>query len=151
MSKERGKNTGPKSEVGQKRKELYANTWAKIKSSLEAGYYLEAITLCESIICDRLEARIGWLSAKKSAQFNTIGKNIEILGYLDADERIQETYKKILKWASGRNEALHQMAKVPSKDSTNWAQKYEFARDVAEEGVRIAKELSNHLKRVNKE
>ncbi|QOJ27640.1 MAG: hypothetical protein HRU80_01665 [Ignavibacteriales bacterium] len=150
MIKERAKNTGPKSEVGQARKELYANAHFRIKESIEKGFYLEAIALCESIICDRLEARIAWISPQKKTIFNNIGNNLDFLEPREPDTLLNDTYLEIRKWAKDRNKTLHEMVKLELINYEDWNKKYDEAKKTAIQGLRIAKKISNHVKRVNK-
>jgi len=42
--------------VGKARQKVYAHVLNRIKKSIEAGFYLEAVTLEESFITDRLDS-----------------------------------------------------------------------------------------------
>ncbi len=69
--KVRAKNTGTASVVGQVRHHLYQNAFKRINDSIEAGFYIEAISIIESIITDRLEARISFITDNEQI-FDTI-------------------------------------------------------------------------------
>lgn len=44
-------------EVGLERYKLYKSAFSRINKAIKEEYYLEAITLVESILADRLESR----------------------------------------------------------------------------------------------
>ena len=49
---------GKKSKIGQERRHVYAGVWRAIKHATIQGCWLEVIALSESVIADRLEARL---------------------------------------------------------------------------------------------
>ena len=56
VGKKRQTNTR-RNDVGKKRQAIYAAGVEQIKMAIAQDYALEAVTLCESLIADRLEAR----------------------------------------------------------------------------------------------
>ncbi len=62
--------------VGKHRREIYKSAFKQIKLANEDSYYLEAITLIESLITDRLESRLSYLDGKDFS-FKNISKLIE--------------------------------------------------------------------------
>jgi hypothetical protein len=58
--------------VGQERYALYKATFEWISKSINEGFYLEAISLEESLITDRLESYLTWLR-KTDFSFKTLG------------------------------------------------------------------------------
>ncbi|MBK8182926.1 MAG: hypothetical protein IPK63_08495 [Candidatus Competibacteraceae bacterium] len=47
--------------IGITRYQLYKRAYAKINESIKQGFYLEAISIIESLISDRLESRLTFL------------------------------------------------------------------------------------------
>lgn len=67
-SKKKRAVSSESNDVGSKRHELYKGVIGKINSAIEAGYYLEAITLEESLICDRFASRFTYLCKDKELE-----------------------------------------------------------------------------------
>ena len=64
----------PGSVTGKTRYLLYRKGISRVKESIKSGYYLEAITLCESLIADRLESRLKFLTSSDKYSFRPLGK-----------------------------------------------------------------------------
>ena len=66
---------------GTLRYRLFVRARKRIESSIRRGYFCEAIAICESVIGDRLESRLSYLS-KKNIGFRNLGHliiNLKIL------------------------------------------------------------------------
>jgi hypothetical protein len=153
--KKRVINTGAKSPVGQARSHLYRHTLARIKEATQAGFALEAITLLESVISDRIEARLeaaGLECEGKKSKFRPLGKMIEALtGAKSPDDAAdKEVYARVGNWAGRRNKALHAMAKFASAEDATWDEKYSTAKQAATDGLKLFRELDSIVKRLNR-
>lgn len=75
-SKVRAINSGPRSPEAQSRYQLYRQCNAQIKHAMSQGFYLEAISLIETIIADRLESRIAHVNGQDDIyrKFGTISE-----------------------------------------------------------------------------
>ena len=95
-------------EHNQARRELYVHAAERVKEAIAAKYYLEAITLLESLISDRLESYIeketqqpGELlslgrnisRAKTCAEASSIPESVELLPYLETSSYVEERQK----------------------------------------------------------
>jgi len=144
--------------VGKQRQDLYRCAYKRIKDAVEAGFMLEAITLCESVIADRMEARRACIHDQKESKrkFGTLGSLIKDLrgqakgSFADPNSEIQDVYTKISEWANRRNEALHEMVKLSEFDQTNWDVRYEGLHKVARDGKRLAREIGNLVTKLNR-
>lgn len=67
--------TASDNDIGQERHKLYKSSFSWIKKSIGAGYYLEAISVVESLVADRLESYLSLLLAKDFS-FKTLGEVI---------------------------------------------------------------------------
>lgn len=148
------KSSGTKSKTGQARRTLYARCLERIRSALEDGYVLEAITLLESLITDRLEARLASIHAQKpeKRKFSTVGKLIQELSGKkvgESDEALA-VYVKVAKWADKRNEAIHEFAKLREGSTKKWETKYSEARGAVEEGGKVFRELDKIVRKLNR-
>lgn len=158
-------STGKKSTEGKLRYDYYRNTKNRIKEAFEKGFYLEVITLCESIICDRMEARIAYLSSEEDRKFRPIGDNCKKLGYTYSDENdkifehsgkeletnteARNLYGEIYKWRNLRNNALHEMAKFKEGDLDDWETKYMKTEIIAQKGKILATKVGEQVKKLN--
>lgn len=142
MSKEK-RAVANNEQIGQLRYDTYRKSIDRIKSSIEAGYYLEAITLCESLISDRLESRLNYLTNSDNFSFKTLGKLQEGIIKHDNVEELQRMmiYQKgdLDIWRDSRNNALHSMAKIANDDKSDWENKLQKYKKIAEDGEELRK------------
>jgi len=133
--------------VGMQRYRTYKASISRINTSIENGYYLEAITLCESLIADRLESRLNFLTGSDKYSFKTLGKLQEGIGKNETDKSLidlVEFNKGTLDlWREKRNNALHAMAKMEDGDSREWEDKIAECKKIAEEGEVLRKLVFN--------
>jgi hypothetical protein len=147
-------NEGPKSSVGQARYHLYGKTLNRIKDAMEVGYYLEAVTLVESLIADRLEARLALCHDQDESKrkFSTLGKLAEELSgkRLAEPASIKPYYEDVIEWADRRNKALHELAKLPENSEKDWDEEYKGVKDTAEEGLKIFRNIDQEIRNLNR-
>ena len=147
-------NKGPNSLVAQARQKLYREAILRIKNAIEHRYPLEAIALLESMIADRLEARLAKIFIQDPCKgaFSTLGKLTKKLGgeELKENEAAKDLYKAVKTWAERRNEALHQMVKLAEGDTKDWAGRLEEAQATAEAGMTLFRKLDALVGKLNK-
>jgi hypothetical protein len=152
--KKRAINAGPKSIPAQSRKSLYIKAISRINNAIEHRYPLEAIALIESMIADRLEARLACLFKQDpdKRKFSTLGKlTDELCGKKSKDsDEAKAVYENVAKWANRRNEALHQMVKLAEGDAKDWQMKIEEAQATAAAGLLLFRELDAVVRELNK-
>lgn len=131
---------------GHKRYRIYQSVIDRYLKAKEQGFYLEAITLMESIITDRLESALiyrGELSQDKA--FITLDR---CLNKLKGKGIISEAlFERIEIWKDERNHALHEMAKIEEGDESSFEQRYSEQERVANDGYEIFKSLKKERKR----
>jgi hypothetical protein len=132
-------------DVGTKRFRVLHAAAERAAEAYKIGFYLEAITLTESLLATRLESRLTWVRQcqKKSgaAKFSTLGDlctkllsgNAKVAPDWDA---FQAPLQEISKWVKQRNEALHEMAKLVEGEGHNFNKSYARCRATALEGFR---------------
>ena len=64
--------------IGPRRQALYREAFSRISNAIRDGYFLEAITLTESLLTDRLESRATFL-LQCEFSFKTLGSLINKL------------------------------------------------------------------------
>jgi hypothetical protein len=138
------------SAVGKHRREIYKSAFKQIKAANEAGFYLEAITLIESLITDRLESRLSYLDGKDFS-FKTIGKLIEKSIKIETDSVLKILIEKDLrKWADGRNKSLHEMAKIAEGDFSSWDDRYFKLKNISTKGMTLLRKIDRRCEKLKK-
>jgi hypothetical protein len=152
--KKRAINTGSQSIPAQARRELYGNAITRITNAIEHRFPLEAIALLESMMADRLEARLACIHKQdpEKLNFSTLGKLTQDLSCTKSAEsdEAKAVYTKVAAWAVRRNEALHQMVKLAEGKEAEWATKVREAQETAETGLLLFRELDTLVKKLNK-
>lgn len=135
--------------------EAYREAWSRIKLAQEKGFFLEAITIEESIMSDRL---ISYLTRNPKAPDpkDKKGRTLSFAKLLEkckkhfsessSTEKAQELIAKIDTWRESRNAAIHAIVKSESGGDINTF--LETAKTVADEGEQLAKELCKLDKRM---
>lgn len=134
------------SDKGMKRYRLYKSVIDRFMDARRDGFYLEAITLMESLITDRLESILihyGIIRPEKS--FLMLGPCIKALqeaqGILSDDLLAQ-----LDDWRKARNQSLHEIAKIEEGDSAIFNQRYENLQSIAIGGYNLFKAIKEETK-----
>lgn len=153
MKKRRTENK-PGSSTGRERQALYTAGVAQIKLAISEGFFLEAITLSESFITDRLEARWAWINQQSSnaRQFRTLGQVArDLLGKKSESEEARKTYELAVEWSKGRNEAIHEMFKHAENCAfLTWTERYSGTASIATNGLLLARRTDLLVRKLNK-
>jgi len=136
----------------------HREAWGRIKRAIANGYYLEAVTLEESVISDRLLsyfARIG-IPEPSSNRFISLGKLIEQLRkhvpepICDPirEPRFTNLQKSLLDWKNDRNHVVHGIVKSAGDKHDDVLDFFREAERIAREGEQIAKSVNNWYRRL---
>lgn len=135
--------TADTTQKGEIRRDRYQRVLEQYKRAMESGFYLEAVTLMESIISDRLESRATYLG--KTTGFDTLGKLCNILS---SDTVLKDIIPQIVDWKNGRNRMLHEMSKIDASDmAEDFDEKYESGRLLAQSGLDIFRQVDAAVRR----
>ena len=151
-------------DVGQKRNKLFKGVIGRINDAIENGYYLEAITLEESLICDRFASRFTYLyeknhpSLKELKSFSKtnfydimLGPIVRGVKEIEEDDEIIHFCENDLKeWKNLRNESLHEMAKLPKNSDKTFPDKYAQLEDIAKNGLKIFRKAEKLINKTKK-
>jgi hypothetical protein len=138
----------PGTDVGALRYTLFKEGHARIQAAIGAGFFLEAITLTESLIADRLESRLSFLTGS-DISFLSLGPLIDLT-------KQHETYPEVRglvtsdvdDWRRQRNAAAHEMLKIESGDRRSWDDRNSQLKVVAKGGYRILRTLVRAIDRL---
>jgi hypothetical protein len=131
--------------VGAKRFRLLCAAAKKAAEAFHHGFYLEAITLTESLLATRLESRLTWVrecqGKSEPVKFATLGYLCNELLKGDAKAApdwaaFEDPIRAIREWAEKRNGALHKMAKLVEGDR-DFNSNYNRCRITALGGFRV--------------
>lgn len=135
--------------VGQLRFELYKQAIAQFNQAIEAGFYLEAITICESLIADRLESRCAELG--KPIAFKPLGDLIKRIKQIETDDLIRNVVVGDLdNWRLKRNTALHEIVKFEKGAIPNWENRVEQYQTYAATGMVIFRAIDAQVTKLRK-
>jgi len=133
----------------------YSYAFKQINKAINDEYFLEAITICESIITDRLLSYGEYLTADKIGDKATLG-NVLIKIKKNKKFIINEETKKLIeevdKWRIKRNSCVHSIAK--SDPGTPTATIDDFlagSKICADEGKKIARKVCDWHKKTKEE
>lgn len=124
--------------VGQVRFNLIKNAINRAHRAHNQGFYLEAISILESLMSDRIESHLQKTIGMKSQ--STLGS----LARKARDHKLidQELAARTIIWSNHRSLVLHELVKVSDKIETSWTARLAFARSISEEGFELHEILS---------
>ncbi len=129
--------------VGIARYMLYKSAFERVAAAIERGYHLEAITLLESLLTDRMESRASYIT-KTNVGFRTLGQVITLLGKHEQVEAIKTFVKSdVDAWRVRRNSALHELVKMEPGDRRTWEERIASLAETAREGIRVLRHFDS--------
>ncbi len=130
------------------RYEIIKSAISRFNTALEHSFFLEANALIESLICDRLESRIGELT-HKSVEFGTLGDLLKKLNSMETDIELKNIMNNILyQWAGKRNIIIHQAAKIELGKKKDWNDYLRLAESTAIDGRKAFDNYNKHLQKL---
>jgi hypothetical protein len=126
----------PRDGSGMTRHQLYIEACKRIESATAAGYFLEAITLLESILADRLESRASYLTDRNEG-YQSLGPLIRTLRQCEIVADFRPIIEQIDAWRKRRNEALHEVVKFSSGERPTWEDKVGPLPEIVREGKEV--------------
>jgi hypothetical protein len=135
----------PGSSVGKLRRNLYHQAFDHIANAMDNGFYLEAITLIESLISDRLESRLTQILGNDFS-FRTLNDLIEQTRKNEPDEMLKNLVTIDLnEWRKQRNSSLHEMVKVQAGDESTWECRVMKLPFIATNGLELLRKIAKRV------
>jgi hypothetical protein len=149
MTKARKRAVGSSgNDVSQERYELYKAAFEWIAKSISKGFYLEAISLEESLITDRLESYLTWLT-KTDFGFMTLGKLQKEIDKHETDATLRQLVLDDLdQWRKARNKAAHEMVKIEDGKQISWNDRMKVNQAVAEVGLNLVRKIDRQTRKL---
>ncbi|MFZ1324828.1 MAG: hypothetical protein WAT67_02175 [Candidatus Contendobacter sp.] len=136
--------------IGITRYQLYKRAYARINESIKQEFYLEAISIIESLISDRLESRLTFLKGSDFG-FKTLGQLISEINKVEADSQLKDFVTKNLdSWRFIRNKALHEMAKLEQGNILTWDDRMKDLAPCAKDGLIILRFIDRRCSQLRK-
>ena len=140
----------PGNEVGKQRYDIYRYATVWVETALRQGYNLEAITLIESLISDRLESRLSQLLGQDFS-YKTLGGLIITIKDKETDEKLRALVLNDLDpWRNDRNSAMHEMVKLADGDTKTWQDRMDALVPVANRGYEIYRKIATRVRGLKK-
>lgn len=140
----------PGSEIAKARAAMYKSAYSRIAESSKAGFHLEAITIIESLISDRLESRLTFV-LQRDFSFQHLGSLITKARQVETDPTLLNLVDQDLdKWRKSRNKALHEMAKIADGDTSSWQDRVNGLVPISEEGLKLLKTIEKQIRALKK-
>lgn len=123
------------------RYENYKASISQIHKAMEAGFFVESITLIEGLLTDRMESLINELDG------STVGQSLTFKELTDklqskASAEYNEVLTKIDAWRKRRNGAVHSL---PKELEPAFSARYDSLKSVAEDGYELFREFDKLL------
>jgi hypothetical protein len=148
-------NGGEGTAAARQRYDLYKLANEQLKAAYQAGFYIECVAICESIISDRIEARLQFLrrGTDKPSQIDSLGRLLRQIEDIESEDQaeLRATYVSIRDWSNARNEAVHQFVKVAEENNlANVKDRKHQAKIAARDGQILMRIISKLVRKHNK-
>jgi hypothetical protein len=136
---------------GIDRYEIIKSALSRFNTAFGHSFFLEATALIESLICDRLESRIGELT-QNPVEFGTLGDLLKKLNSIETEVELKNIMNKILyQWAGKRNIVIHQAAKIELGKKKDWNGYLRLSESTAKEGRKAFDYYNKQLQKLRKQ
>ena len=145
------------------RGKLYASGFQRIEESIESKFFIEAISICDSMITDRLMAYTQTLLHKEPKQYITNGLYDALMSFSHTtketnirdnkqNDGYRELYKKIEDWIQERNTCVHNYVIVDKRslDADDKDRELHMNK-TALEGYQLVREVMKYTDKVIEE
>ena len=129
----------------------YKEAWRRVDAAIEGGYYFEAVTICESIISDRLFSYVTGVSPESKLKIkSSLGDLIAEWKKTAGDSLPKGLADEVDAWRLDRNSIVHGLVKsAPGRPTDDVGCFLEKAKEAAIAGKRLARQVSSwHKKRL---
>ena len=140
------------SEQNKRREELYARGFDQIRNAYDKGFFIECVTIIDSMITDRLEAYVQFLLHGEDKQFvaESLFNAMKSFGSVTKekgvrDEDFKQMNKMIESWVPKRNYAVHNFVIVRQDSLDESADiRLQNLKDAADEGLLLVREVMSY-------
>jgi len=135
------------SDVRLQRHTLYASVLSRVNQAINGGYNLEAITLLESIIADRLESFCNEQTNSNQFAFKMLNQLINESRKYPITDNWLVLLNELNTWRDNRNRFLHEMAKIEEGNNSTFEDKYSNSSAYAVQGKELFHKIDNEIRK----
>jgi hypothetical protein len=135
-------------EIGQLRRVLYEKAIVRLDRAIHEGFWIEAIAIEESLICDRLESLVE-KCADKAVNFGTLNELVKKARPYCRDSMLS-VLDEVDRWRPLRNRAVHELVKVKMGTYISWSQRLRVAQLAAVQGRVLLRDVDREVLRVTR-
>lgn len=146
----RAKGQNPKDDIQQTRYNLYKSAIDKAAESKDKGFFLEGITLFESLITDRLESTLTKVTGAE-VSFKTLGTLIRMV---DSCAAFSPDFCRLITtdldaWRKERNRALHEIVKLEDGNLELWETRYQALEATYDQGFHLFRQIDLAIRKMD--
>ena len=130
---------------GQEKGKIFSKAYRRAKRALDAGFYLETIVLCDSLLTDRLRLILRSNHEVVAAR-GTTGSIVNFLLSQKVTCFDENLWADILSWSRMRNKQAHEMGAISDDNLVSWHRRLPSARHVAEAGFDLVNRVSGEAR-----
>lgn len=154
LHKTKARATANTPTVSEQRRLTIGACYSWIEYSISNGFNMEAVTVIESLIADRLESRLSFLLSR-DVGFQMLQNLLDKLYCEETDSKLKELLKNsdpnsrdidLQKWIKERNEVVHHAAKIEDNNFIPFHIKLHRAKISAESGKILARKIDSRVK-----
>lgn len=127
--------------------EIFRLCYRRAKRAVRSGFYLEGITLSETLILNRIEAVLRDSAGVRFDRFS-VGKALRGVESHKIEIVDRSLVSDTWSWVDVRNDLSHHFSRVVVEEGLVWRLRLRKAREAAELGIQLAnrwsKESRNH-------
>lgn len=136
--------------TGKEKYEIMKKAVSQCNLAMEKGFFLEATTLIESLICNRLESRYSELIKGDVNMGRLVALCNNVIKHGEQDRELLEIGDEIILLAERRNTVVHQAAKIEKGKQKDWESFLKQAENTAEDGRELFDRYNAHLDKIRK-
>jgi len=134
---------------GKIKYDLYKGAINKANKAIKNKFYIEAISIYESLISDRLESRLQFKNINQPQNIKTVGRAAAALRNNESKTEqpiLYALYNEISTWAKDRNSAIHHLVKLSEEhELEKFNKRYKKYEKIALQGKDLFKKLKNEM------
>lgn len=125
---------------------LFTLAYKRAIRASKSGFYLEAVSLTDSLIVDRLKSVIR-ANLEVDTDRMSVGKAASLLIKHDVHDFDAGLWQDCLSWSRKRNHLSHGMAHLGDGGSLNWRRRLKQGHETALEGIKLVNRLSDESRK----
>lgn len=126
--------------------DLFRLAYNRAKRAIAAGFYLEAVALCESLILNRIEVVLRQSAGVVYDRFS-VGKALNGVDSHKVPLFDEELFDETTSWVASRNYLSHHFARVEDDSKLTWRKRLFVARETAIQGLALANRWSRESRK----